>query len=336
MGSYCFMRKINKFKSGKVMEKRRKKYLKRLRREINSSRFMEWQNHIKQEKLSAPKNFSFIDNTDEMLDYFERGRKLIKNRTTIKFDLSEIESLTSDGIAVFASIFTDKSYSNGLTLSGNSPKNPELKALFLGSGFYEHVSSKRKPLTNQHNYLLHKVSNKKVEPSIAKIATDFAAKYTFKDDRKFRPVYEIIIELMANTNNHASVMSEINYDWWLYVFYDDTTNITSYSFLDFGVGIFKSKQFVRYYNLLLFKFNLDQSTEQLASDLLSGKISSRTGLEERGRGFTCIMNNVKNKHFKKFFIITNNVFIDVKNRSSTKLDNEFKGTFVYWEISNEH
>ena len=284
--------------------------------------------------LGAPINFSFINNTDELLKLFDDGTQYIARKRRLNFDLKNIGSLTSDAIAVFCSKLTDPKYSKGVQLSGNAPKTPELKEMFLGSGFYDHVISSKKPQRVETNYLLHKVSNKKTDTAIAKTATDFAAKHTFKDQRKFRQVYEVLIELMSNTNNHASPICDGFYDWWLYVFYDKQTNVTSYSFLDFGIGIFRSKPFTKYRDFILFTYKKPKSTFEMANDLLEGRITSRTGLDERGRGFTCITRNAAHQSFQKFIIISNNVYIDVKNKCSHELNREFNGTFVYWEICN--
>jgi len=318
---------IRKRKLRKRLKRKRKTiHLKPHRPRINPATFVN----------VAPRNFSFIENTDEMLEFFDLAPKKIRLKKQVTFHLSEIESLTSDAIAIYASLFTDKGYAHGLRFTGDAPKDPRLKEMFLGSGFYDHVISKKKLKNGENNFLLHKVSNKKTDTTIAKTATDFAAKFTFKDNRKFRPVYEILIELMANTNNHASPFHDGIYDWWLYVFYDKESNITSYTFLDLGVGIFKSKPFMKYYDLILITLNKQKSTEEMASDLLEGRITSRTGLGERGRGFTCITQNAMHPAFKKFVIITNKVYIDVKSKASKELYKEFKGTFVYWEIGDEY
>lgn len=287
-------------------------------------------------KNLAPNNFSFINNPEEMLDYYDRARKKAEKSIAVKFDLSLVEELTPDAIALHASVLNDKNYCPGNYLSGNAPKKSELRHKFMSSGFYEHVKSKANAKTRENNFLLHKVSEHKVEPVVAKEATDFAAKKTFGKDIILRPVYEILIELMANTNNHASVIDSVVYDWWLYVFYDKKTNVTSYSFLDFGVGIFRSKAFTRYKNFLFVEFGRDKKPEEMAEDLLNGKISSRTGLGERGRGFSCITQNTEYEMIKKFIIISNNVFIDVKNRQYRALENSFSGTFVYWEVGDEN
>ena len=331
------MKKVDNFRIEFYRKKRLRKNIRRQQKPIISNTHRRRELERVRFTNTAPDNFNFIDNTDEMLDFFERGRQKLWQKIPVKCDLRSVTCLTPDAIAIFASLFTDETYSNGTHLEGNAPRIKELKNKFLGSGFYNHVHSMRKPKIEEHNFLLHKISNKKTDPRLAKTATDFAAKFTFKDNRKFRPVYEIIIELMANTNNHASPDRLGVYEWWLYVFYDKETNITSYSFLDFGVGIFKSKPFLKYLiDLKLLTIGIKKDYSELASDLLEGRITSRTGLNERGRGFTCITKNAEHPAFKKFVLISNNVYIDILTKSSRELANDFSGTFAYWEVGDEN
>jgi hypothetical protein len=331
------MKKLDLPTIERIRVRRFKKYLKRLNR--SKTKFRDETPTVFKYKNIAPENFSFVNNTDEMLAFFQKGKRIAQKGMAVLFDLRSISNLSPDAIAIYASILNDKNYCPGARISGNMPKNTSLKHLFMASGFYDHVKSKAKPETRENHFMLHKISESKVEPSIAKKATDFAAQKTFKTDIKFRALYEILIELMANTNNHATPLECISnkkYDWWLYVFYDSKTNITSYTFLDFGVGIFKSQPFMNYMNLILIKFGKEKSSSEMANDLLNGKISSRTGKDERGRGFKCITDNVAKNEFKKFILISNSVFIDVKARKSYPLENSFNGTFAYWEIQDAH
>ena len=48
------------------------------------------------------------------------------------------------------------------------------------------------------------------------------------------------LELMQNTNNHASLKVFGEKHWWLSVNYDKDNNKVKFSFVDFGMGIFKS------------------------------------------------------------------------------------------------
>jgi hypothetical protein len=323
----------------RLRRRRFKKYLKRRPKLKSKSVYRDSTPTTYKYNNTAPENFSFVNNTDEMLGFFQKGKDVAQERVAVKFDLRDISKLTSDAIAIYASILNDKNYCPGARISGNMPRKTDLKHLFMASGFYDHVNSKAKPKTHENHFLLHKISESKVEPSIAKKATDFASEKTFKSEIKFRPLYEILIELMANTNNHATPLEKITekkYDWWLYVFYDKLTNITSYTFLDFGVGIFESQSFRTYKDFILIKWGKEKPPTEMAEDLLNGKISSRTGKDERGRGFKCITDNVTRKEFKKFVIISNSLYIDVKNRTSSPLSNSFNGTFAYWEIQNVH
>lgn len=46
--------------------------------------------------LEAPKNFSLINNTDEMLLYFAKARSTLKAGLNVNFNINDIEELTSD------------------------------------------------------------------------------------------------------------------------------------------------------------------------------------------------------------------------------------------------
>ena len=53
----------------------------------------------------------------------------------------------------------------------------------------------------------------------------------------------------------------------------------------------------------------------------------------RGKGLPYIYDCMKRKHIDSLVIISNNVYVDVKNDIYKLLDNEFIGTFVTWEMN---
>lgn len=334
---------MKKVDNQKIERLNKKRYAKKLKRKhIPSNRYLTKKFKKSVYVNEAPKHFSFVSNTEEMLTYFNIGKQEINNKREVQFNLRNIEILKPDGIAIFASYFTDDRYCECIVkkkrperilLHGTAPLNDDLKKMLIGSGFYDHVNCAKQYKRSKNNFLLHKVTKHKVEPKNAKQATDFVKK-SLGNTQPFRPVYEILIELMANTNNHASNENDGEYNWWIYVFYDESTNVTSYSFLDFGVGIFESLQVLKFKDYLLYFFKKKKNRLDLAKDLLEGKISSRTGLNERGRGFTCVKKNAERSEFKKFIIISNDVYIDIKTETYEHLKQDFAGTFYYWEISN--
>ena len=273
-------------------------------------------------KSIAPEQFSFVDNTNDMLVFFETVEKNLDEKKPVNIDISHIITLTPDGIATLcAYIKKDKSG----YIKGNAPIDKDLQSRFIASGFYDYVHSFWTPPRGPENKLHHNRSLKKVDCNIAKEATLFAMSNNLDKDVK-RSLYVILIELMANTNNHADLQSEGLCDWWLYYYYDKNIKKTCFVFLDFGVGIFKSRNFKKYLGLM------DKTTEEMANDLLEGKIASRTGLACRGKGFSCIIENADKTFFSKFIVVANNAWIDIKSKQVKKLEKEFKGTFYYWEL----
>lgn len=287
------------------------------------------------EDFDAPKRFNFIDNTDEILEYLDTCKNAFKDKRKVNFNIQDIEELTPDAIGLLVASINSPKYTMSGSFTGNAPKHKKLRKLFTSSGFYNFVSSSRILKKNQDvdNNLLHKERDYKVRPSIAKNICIQGLKHVVGNSLPFEPLYEIIIEAMQNTNNHASGDEIIKTKWWTYVYNDPETGNSCYSFLDLGVGIFDS---------FVFKSYLKKKAEQLGvyhnvkyvPDLLNGKIQSRIDKDNeiRGKGIPQIVDNAQLDCFKRFYIISNNVKIDVKDGKGIKLDHNFDGTFLYWEL----
>ena len=145
---------------------------------------------------------------------------------------------------------------------------------------------------------------------------------------------------MANTDNHASLHRVGVHDWWLFTYCNPENNITTFTFLDLGVGILNSNPVNTYKQKLVAK--VEKATDisltikdnlKLVPKLFSGEIyTSRLRDKKRGQGLPSILELSKNKHIKNFTIITNNVKINLPNLNSTPLKNRFNGTLLHWEL----
>lgn len=282
--------------------------------------------------VSFPKYFSFINNTESVLESLEKARRNFLKGHQVEFDLSSIEELTPETIALFLACFLDKNFKRGLNARGNVPRKKELTAIFAESGFFNHVKSTANISGGADNILLNKITKFKVENEAAREACKKAVKNTFNNDMKFRPVYEILIECMANTRNHADISGvEGKYNWWLFGYNDTKSKISTFTFLDLGIGIFNSlpvKSFLRdISNKLRFTSNAS-----LVGKLLGGEITSKTGLKERGLGLPLIFDHSKNPFIRNFRIISNDVHANLETGINQKLNYNFAGTFLYWEL----
>lgn len=331
--NYCKIRTVYQAKRRTKRWKKRK-YNAKLHRAKKTQSIQRYQQKP-YEDVEAPKKFNFIDNTDEVLEYLERCRNAFKEKRKVNFNIEDIEELTPDAINLLIASINDPKFTFNGSYIGNAPKNLKLKKLFTASGFYNFVNSSSliKKNLDVKNNLLYKETDYKVRPTIAKGICIKGLEHVTNSNQPFEPLYEILIEVMQNTNNHASADKDDKTKWWAYVYNDPETGNSIYSFLDLGVGIFDSIIVKTYLQKQAQKIGLYHNINYV-NDLLAGKIQSR--IEEdneiRGKGIPQIVNNAQLDCFKRFYIVSNNVKIDVKNKSGIKLNNNFSGTFLYWEL----
>lgn len=278
-------------------------------------------------------NFSFVENTEKLLQKFNNAKEYFKKLRNIKFNLSQITNVTPDAIALYIALCTDKKFINNQSFKGNLPKNEKLKIIFVKCGFFDYVNSKiPKGLGTQQIFNVE--TNKKVEPKIAEaICTNI------NKEEKNKALYKILIELMANTNNHASGKSneQEKYHWCFQSYYDDEKEIYKCSFIDVGVGIFQSIPVKEYKKK---KFWKEEHNKDLFKRILDGKIKNVTITEKknRGKGIPLIYKTItEGDCFLRAIVITNDVFACIKGDKVVfkKLNNPFQGTFYYWEIKNK-
>ena len=286
--------------------------------------------------IKAPNRFSFIENTDDVLEYFNSCKELLHKNENVECDISNIDSLTSDAIALLAAYTNDKDFLGKYgNIRGNAPLKPDLNQIFRESGFYKFFNANRsfKQAHKPDKNMFHQESNYKVQSEIAKQACMLGTKHVFANERPFPELYEMIVEAMSNTNNHASKGKEKQVKWWLYTYISPIGN-AMYTFIDLGVGIFDSIP-VQKYKQLFRKLKITHNAD-LVDDLLSGKIKSRVQLDNniRGKGIPQIARNSSQGCFKQAYLISNNVKINLKNREVEKLKQEFNGTFLFWELQN--
>src|SRR5260370_4592516 len=94
--------------------------------------------------LIAPENFSFINNTEVLIRFFNDMGKLFKKGRDVFMDFSGINQLTPDALSVLVSKIKDDDFNNGMGCFGNEPEEKELKEQFVRSGFYSVVVSQKK------------------------------------------------------------------------------------------------------------------------------------------------------------------------------------------------
>lgn len=337
------MYKIQKIRS-RYQEKRRSKKWKNRKKQnllINKNKVQNL-NNAKQRKLinyPAPDDFSLINNTDEVVKYFYDIRKFISKKSPVFLDISEITNLTPDSIALQMAELTDKK-NKKIGMFGNAPNNPKFKKMFEESGLYDHVISSNQRVNGVNNRLWKHSSDNHVKGEIAGEAVEICREKFILNNKSFDTdsIYNLLVEAMSNTKTHAKNNNKrsnknkpININWWLYYYIDEEKSIIKYSFIDLGIGIFQSASFKAYKKQISYYLG----NTILIKPFLEGKIvsSRKNDHEISGKGVRQIMQCSQMQEIVKFYIISNDLKIDVKNQDGIKLSTNFAGTFIYFEIS---
>jgi hypothetical protein len=308
---------------------------KQIQKELIKKAFEKYQNAPYREHI-APKNFSFINNTDEVLKYFDDAHTIFESGDNVTFEISEVDEMTPDTLALLIASIKNPKFRKRGNSRGNEPEKPKLQKMFRQSGFNEQVTSSGFPSVPS-NHLLHKEVHNKVEPRVAKKACITGLKHIHGVAEPFPPLYEILIECMSNSHNHASLNDQGECRWWLYVFTDPDTKSASYTFVDLGVGIFKSAYMAGKINEYL-KGTIAVPHLNLVDNLLAGKIQSRIEKDRpiRGKGIPQITRHAKMDCFSEFYIITNDVKIDLKTGKKYPVAGDFSGTLLHWTLINNY
>lgn len=283
--------------------------------------------------IIAPKDLSLLTNPNETLHYFSLCKSKLQGGANIYLDISKISSLGVEVITLLAALVNDPTFRGKGRIKGNAPDDPILGKLFCESGFYKYVraSSAMKKMQIVDSNLFHKENCHKVSPEIAKQACLHGLRHLKDEDLRNEKLYEILVEAMSNTNNHAAGEErgkEIR--WWLYVYNVPNESISRYTFVDLGVGIFDSVP-VSLFKKVTRSFRGNAS---LVPDLLAGKIKSRESVDNkmRGKGIPQIANNSREEIFSQAILISNDVRINLKDGTAYALDAKLDGTLMYFEL----
>lgn len=279
--------------------------------------------------IQLPKNFSFINNPEEVLEFFHKLQKFLKNKISVLLDFENVQVITPDVLALLMAKFSNKKFTYGTKAWINKPLDPDLSNLLFECGFYNLIGSRKDKPTHG---LLNTKKNTIVDTEVAVSARKLAAQKSYGFDRKIHPLYRTLIECMANTKKHASGdENDMNETWWLAVYNKPGTNITTFTFCDTGVGIFKSSKLATFTKLAV-KLGIAKNSDILVK-IIEGKMGSSTGLHYRGKGLPKIYSDYKNNELKRLFIVSNDVFADFDSGTFIDLKKHLNGTFLYWEIS---
>lgn len=283
-------------------------------------------------RVIAPSNFSLINNTADVLKYFSDAFNLLKNKNNVLLDIGDIDVLSPESLLLLVASVNDKNFLHNYRVVGNEPKKKDLNKLFTESGFYEYVNANGRFRKSEDSNLHKEVSNTP-DPKIVLDFSLIGLRNVFENEKPYHPLYEILMECMTNTSNHADPEREGAVKCWLYAYNNTEKHTTNYVLLDLGVGIFGSFKF-KYYIKKIAK-NIFPSNVDYVDDLLSGNIGStvKKDNEIRGRGLPIIVKYAKEeRNLEDFYIIANDVKINLKTGERVSLPYSLMGTMLCWKL----
>lgn len=281
-----------------------------------------------------PNNFSFIENPEEMIDCFAKAIDRARLGILIFFDLGKVR-VTSDGAAFLMSSLRSAKLLNK-EVAGNLPEDESSRQLLYQSGFFDVVSS-RSPVPAPTNSIVFTQLKADIAPKIAAEVRKFATQGTFGKDVQYAPLYSLVTDLMQNTFDHAALDNPVKREnWLLHVFFDESTKVSHFTFVDRGMGIIRTMKNSRRNDYRRWKRTL-QTDQGILNDILRGYERSRTDDPQRGYGLPDMYQRFLGNNFSRLVVISNGAFIDFQKGICRKLRRKFEGTFIYWELTpNNH
>jgi hypothetical protein len=337
-----FLRKLRS-KEKKKIKNRGNLHIKRKQRKENNNNKKKFWDY---ERIKAPHNFSLIANCEETLGFIDRIRKCFSKRKKVFVVLKHVQNINYDAIVVLLANLV-QFRSNKIEFNGDFPTNKNARSIIEKSGFfsklYDRFSVQDKYELKTPNNSIYTHAQKTVNPELSDKLIQHASKTVWGNRRRCIGVQRVFLELMQNTNNHAAIGVEGEKHWWVSVNHCEKENKVSFSFIDFGVGVFnslKGKQSGSKFFGILDRFKKVpkySNNAEILKAILNGELHhTATSKYYRGKGLPGIYDALKQNSMSNLYIITNDAFVDVSNDLYKSLKKELMGTFIYWEINKQN
>lgn len=291
--------------------------------------------------INAPENFSLIENCESVIEFLIKLKISFQKKEKVFVRLKDVKNINYGAIVVLLSIMV-KFKANNINFNGDFPEDRLSNERLIQSGFFDNLYKRFEAkdsyyIAGKNSINTHALKN--VDSSLSARLIREATKSIWGGARRCQGAQRTLIELMQNTNNHAVIGKEGEKHWWLSVNHIENEDKVSFSFIDYGVGVFKSleekkpgKKFYQWKDKIIRWFNYKNNAELLKL-IMDGEFHRIvTSRHYRGKGLPGIKDALKRKQISNLYIITNDVFGNISQDDYKPLKNNFEGTFIYWEI----
>ena len=245
-----------KFKSRQ--KKRSKKLLKRRRRSVRlirarrqmregkSRRHLEILHHRKSNRrlqyeiVTAPAVMCFLQNPAGMSRFIAKLSLCEAGRKPVYVDMLEVAALELNAVTVLLSVMV-RFRASKIRFNGNCPLDQKSATLLRDSRFLDLLSNSYRQETNYDlpGSSIYTHGKLKVDSEFSQGLIERATETVWGDARRCTGVQRMFIELMQNTNNHASSQQGEKH-YWISLQHLESQCKVVFTFVDFGVGIFES------------------------------------------------------------------------------------------------
>ena len=280
-------------------------------------------------RIKVPSDFTLNSNKNGVLAVVHQCKNIdLANIKQVLFDFSDVKEVATGAMTI---LLANVMYlaDNKIVVGGNKPLDKRAKRKMERSNFFQRlgVGVDAENRSNP-NAILEKGFDETEQKRTAELIR-LAMKTVWGLEDRNTKIQGMLIELMANSINHAFEKSHLKKQWYLSVDHENRKDSVEFCFLDNGEGILKTVN-------LKFKDRIEQlvgnSSDILIKEAFEGTFGSRTRIPHRGRGLPAIRNVCELGVIRGLKVITNDVYLDFETGETETLERGFDGTFYYWVL----
>lgn len=282
-------------------------------------------------EIQAPEHMSLINNTEETLSFFTKMIDFAqngKNNCEIFLNFEKVQKLTIDAIMYIVALMKKLKgpVRKHCYFAGNFPSDVNANRLMMESGFSNFVRLNQPTPKPRGNYIQIK-EGRQVEQLVASEVCDFASASIELEDKS---LYKILIELMANSWNHAYNRKSGKYlenRWYLFV--EDSGDRIRFTFLDTGFGI-PATVYKKIKEKIKDLVRVPSDAYYIKSAMQQTANRTNTQLVYRGKGLPKINEIFLLGKIQNLKVISGKGYYN--GCESFDLRQRLKGTLIYWEM----
>ena len=273
------------------------------------------------QKIRVPKVLSLIENYEEVLKFIRELQNAFSKRRKVFVLMTSMRSFTGDGLIILLSnVVLFKS--SGIKFNGNYPSRKEVRERLVKTSFYDalynydYARESQYDLT-KNDFFTH--ANTSVDSELTSRLIALNSTFLWNEERRCTGVQRIFLELMQNTNNHAS-RKQGEKHWWLHISKAENPKRLCFSFIDYGMGIFESlatkdvtSKFYHWFEKMMPILNPNDHCALLEAILNGTFHTTVTNKPYRGKGLPGIYHTFEKHKISRLVIITNDVFAEASS-----------------------